>query len=275
MVYFQKIFISLKLLPLKLSTDETKVNYDFLNCRFLLWLVIRLGLTALFIYFNILVCPPDNWNVFSLIAMFMSTTGMSAMLLYPFIFAEAFVRLTPYSLRCKSELSTKQWVFLITNNVPFFVAIGLIALPQLLNCSANQFSVTAIIGAICILIGMSTVEFLIGATIICVWMNHMIDNCETVLDKKSPTLAEIKDVLCQYETLRVAVDRFVFLMFTAPQIVLILAVFIATAGTVQILYFLLLWKFYCFHFCRKPLLLCSPCGSVMSHLRHSFWYYLP
>ena len=78
---------------------------------------------------------------------------------------------------------------------------------------------------------MSTVEFLVGATIVCAWMNQMIFSCETVLAKNSPTLAEIKDVLCQYETLRVAVERFVFQMFTAPQIVAVLAFYIATAGT--------------------------------------------
>ena len=93
---------------------------------------------------------------------------------------------------------------------------------------------------------MATFEFLICSTIVCAWMNQMVDNCETVLDQKSPTLAKIKDVLCQYETLRVAVRFFVFQMFTAPQIVLILAVYIATAGTVDVSHFFSRLFNYCF-----------------------------
>ena len=237
MVYFQKALISLKLLPLKLSNNGTKVNYDFLNWRFLFWLSIRVGLTAVFIYSSLFVCPPDEWNVLSIVIVVLTIFGMSASILFPFMFAEAYVRNCPYSLRCKSELSTKQWIFLVTTNALFFVAFAPIALPQLLNCSANMLSCSIIIGTVTLLIVMATFEFLICSTIVCAWMNQMVDNCETVLDQKSPTLAKIKDVLCQYETLRVAVRFFVFQMFTAPQIVLILAVYIATAGTVDASHF--------------------------------------
>ena len=217
------------------SLSNEGVNYDLLNLRFLLWIGLRLGFTGFFIFYNLLVCPPDNWNTHSSATLALTTIGISSTIYIPLMFAEALVRYSPYSLRCKYELSTKQWMFLITINVLFFVASGLITLPQLLNCSATQFSMTVIIGTVCMLVGMAFTEFLVGSTIICSWMNHMIYNCKTVLGKKSPTLAEIKDVFCQYETLRVAVDRFVFMMFTAPQIVAILAFYIATAGTILIL----------------------------------------
>ena len=137
-----------------------------------------------------------------------------------FIFSKA--RFTPYSLRCQYELSSNSGYF---SSLPIG-ALGPISLPEELNCSANQLSVTVTIGTICTLI--SSVEFLVGATIVCAWINHMICSCETVLANNSPTLAETKDVLCQYETLRVAVDRFVFQMFTAPQIVAVLAFYICS-----------------------------------------------
>ena len=189
---------------------------------------LRFGSGGFVAYYNIVVCPPESWSPLSLATLLFVLFAAQGSLVFPLVMGEAIVRYQPFSLKCKVGSTRPQWVMLILTVIVFYVGSNTVLVPTMLKCSSQTYS-TTLIGVMLLNNIMGSIDQLLAMNMIFTWCNDIVYNGKAILDK-IPTHEDIKEIICQYEVLRYAVERFIFSIYLSLQLLSILVFYVGTEG---------------------------------------------
>lgn len=229
----------------------------------------RFSLSGLFVYYNVAVCPPESWSAHSFATFIFMLMAVQGSLLFLPMTAEGMVRYQPFSLKCNAETTKCLLMFLVLATLLVLFGMNLVFALRVLKCSSQAFNI-AISATMLPINIMSFIEQVMSFHMVFLWLNDIINNGKALLEKELPSLAEIKDILNQYETLKYSVDRMIFITYLCLQLVTILAFYIGTEGKNKDYIFSTLFNYiYHVHISsqnRKSLLLWRICYSVWINL---------